>query len=88
MQQTNVAFGSAARSVTLLTTGLTAVFFMQLYSNNLLLSIVRPAAITTPDTLQEVVTALEDGSLRLAFPTNTVLAGRKLLEESMNANAL
>ena len=61
---------------------------MQLYRNNLLLSIVRPATITTPDTMQEVVTALEDGSLRLAFPTYDSLAERTLLESGMNATEL
>ena len=61
---------------------------MQLYRNNLLLSIVRPAALTTPNTLQEAVTALEDGSLRLAFPTHSAFTERALLEAGMDNNAL
>ena len=61
---------------------------MQLYRNNLLLSIVRPAAITTPDTLQEAVTALEDGSLRLVLSRRAGFAERTLLAPDMNDNAL
>ena len=61
---------------------------MQLYRNNLLLTIVRPAELTTPNTLQEVVTALEDGSLRLEFPTYTGFVERKLLDAGMNADEL
>lgn len=76
------------RNVVLLTTALTTVLFMQLYRNNLLLSIVRPAEIATPDTLQEVVTAIERGSMRLAFPTLNGFGERVLLESGMDANTL
>lgn len=51
-----------SRNMLLIMTALTSVLFMQLYRNNLLLSIVRPAARGTLNTLEEVVWAIEKGT--------------------------
>ena len=75
------------RNVVLLTTALTTVLFMQFYRNNLLLSIVRPAMTSTPNTLEEIANEIEKGSLRLVFPTHASSVKRTLLDSGMNMNA-
>ena len=52
-----------SRNMLLVMTALISVLFMQLYRSNLLLSIVRPATGKTPNTLEEVVWAVEKGAL-------------------------
>lgn len=51
-------------------TALKTILFMKLYRSNLLLAIMRPAVETTPSTLAEVVSAVEEGSLWLLFTSH------------------
>ena len=55
--------GRYSRNMLLVITALTFVLFMQLYRSNLLLSIIQPATGKTPNTLEEVVWAIENGTL-------------------------
>ena len=52
----------AARKIVLVMTAFTSLLFVQLYRSNLLLHIVRLEAPATPNTLVEVVQAVEEGS--------------------------
>lgn len=61
---------------------------MQLYRNNLLLSIVKPNAETTPNTLKEVADAVKEGSLRLIFPVKGGLTERLLLSAETDVDPL
>lgn len=59
--QVEQPFGKFARALLFMVTALTSILFVKLYRSNLLLSIVRPPAETTPSTLGEVVDAVEQG---------------------------
>lgn len=69
-------------------TALTAVIFVQLYRANVLLVIVRPIADTTPDTLEEVIAAVEASRLRLAFSGNSTTTEYILLAPNMDDDQL
>mgnify|MGYP006902157254 CR=1 FL=1 len=53
---------STARKIVLVMTAFTSLLFVQLYRSNLLLHIIRLEAPATPNTLAEVVQAVENGS--------------------------
>ena len=72
-----------AQSALLLIMAFISVLFVQLYRGNLLLSIVRPAVQTTPDTMEEIVEAVEAASLRLSFSKPDSLTKRTLLSPDM-----
>lgn len=84
-------------------TSLTTVLFMQLYRSNLLFSIMRPATEKTPNTLEEVVRAVEkgtffyeqrariptiEGDLRLVLAKHNGIAERTLLSPNVTDSVL
>lgn len=93
----------SSRKMLLIATALTSVLFMQLYSNNLLLSIVRPVTEKTPNTFEEVIWAVEKGmlshqqhecihtiedDLRLAFAKHNGFIERALLSQDATNSSL
>lgn len=59
--QADQPFGKVAYGLLFVLMTFTSITLIKLYRSNLLLSIVRPVAETTPNTLEEIVDAVEQG---------------------------
>lgn len=86
--QISLTYTGITRFIQLLMTLFTSVLFVNLYRNNLLLSIVKPNAEMTPNTLKEVVDAVEEGSLRFIFPVKDDLTENVLLSSAVDDDPL